>query len=46
LTNITAESDLAEATERLDEYLEREASRLPTGHNLGTIATLPTGMRR
>jgi integrase len=44
--NITAESDLAEATERLDEYLEREASRLPTGHNLGTIATLPTGMHR
>jgi integrase len=36
--NITAEADLTDATERLDEYLKQEASRLPSGHNLGTIA--------
>jgi hypothetical protein len=41
--DITAEPDLAGASERLDGYLEREASRLPSGHNLGTITSLPTG---
>jgi hypothetical protein len=39
--NNTAEADLVDATERLGQYLEREAERLPSGHNLGTIASLP-----
>jgi hypothetical protein len=40
--NITAKADLADAANRLDQYLEAEAARLPSGHNLGTIAPLPT----
>jgi hypothetical protein len=39
--NITAEPDLIGATEGLDQFLEAEAARLPSGHNLGTIAALP-----
>jgi hypothetical protein len=46
--NITAESDLIDATERLDRYQQDEAARLPAGHNLGTIAAAEpkTGTRR
>ena len=44
--NITAETDLVDATDRLDQYLEGEASRLPSTDNPRTITPLPTGTGR
>jgi len=38
--DITDEADLAEPTERLNEFHNREAAELSSGHNLGTIGVV------
>jgi hypothetical protein len=44
--NITSDGDLDHAAERLEQRLDAERERLASGHNLGTIAALPTAARR